>query len=210
MKTLFCFLSIIIPLTISSCFGQSNDALQKKYTVFNRTLSAGAEAGSIHLNDAEGEGHAWVNNTKFTNGTIEVDIKGKDKLQGSFVGIAFHGVNDSTFESIYFRPFNFKSADPLKKLHAVQYIASPDYGWEKLRQEFPGKYEQPISPAPDPNAWFHARITVDSKSIKVYVNGNAGPSLVVEPLAHTNGTMIGLWTDTDGDWKNLKITPATE
>ena len=210
MKTLFCFFSIIISLTISSCSGQSNDALQKKYTVFNRTLSAGAEAGSIHMNDAEGEGHAWINNAKFTNGTIEVDIKGKDKLQGSFVGIAFHGVNDSTFESIYFRPFNFRSADPLRKTHAVQYIAPPKYGWEKLRQEFPGKYEQPISPAPDPNAWFHARITVDSKNIKVYVNGNATPSLVVEPLAHTNGTMIGLWTDTDGDWKNLKITPATE
>ena len=210
MKTLFCFFSVIISLTISSCSGQSNAALQKKYTVVNRTISAGAEAGSIHLNDAEGEGFAWINNEKFTYGTIEVDIKGKDKLQGSFVGIAFHGMSNSTCEIIYFRPFNFRSEDPLRKTHAVQYVAPPDYGWEKLRQEYPGKYEQPISPAPDPNKWFHARITVDSKNIKVYVNGNATPSLVVEPLVHTNGIMIGLWTDTDGDWKNLKITPATK
>jgi hypothetical protein len=209
MKTLFCFFSVIISLTISSCSGQSHDALQKKYTVVNRTISVGTAAGSVHLSDAEGEGLAWLNNEKFTYGTIEVDIKGKDKLQGSFVGIAFHGMNNSIYEIIYFRPFNFRSDDPLRKTHAVQYVASPDYGWEKLRQEFPGKYEQPISPAPDPNAWFHARITVDSKNIKVYVNGHATSSLVVEPLVHTNGTMIGLWTDTDGDWKNLKITPAT-
>ena len=210
MKNLTCFIVAIILLTTLNCFAQSNDQLLKKYTVFNRTISAGAETGSIHMNDSEGEGHAWLNNTKFTNGTIEVDIKGKDKLQGSFVGIAFHGVNDSTFEAVYFRPFNFRSVDPVRKLHAVQYIASPKFGWEKLRNEFPGKYEQPISPAPDPNGWVHAQITVDSKNIKVYVNGSATPSLVVEPLVHTNGTLIGLWTDTDGDWKNLKIISAAK
>ena len=150
--------------------------------------------------------NAWLNNTKFINGTIEVDIKGKDVFQKSFVGIAFHGVNDSTYEAIYFRPFNFRTTDPLRKLHAVQYIAPPKFGWEKLRNEFPLKYEQPITPAPDPNQWFHARIVIDNKKIKVYVNGNAMPSLVVERLVHYDGTMIGLWTDGDGEWKNVKIT----
>ena len=205
MKTL----SLLVIATLFSaslnCQAQTVEELQKKYTVFNRTISPGAEPGSVHLSDAEGEGHAWLNNTKFTYGTIEVDIKGKDKLQASFVGIAFHGVNDSTFEAVYFRPFNFRSTDPVRKLHAVQYIASPKFGWEKLRNEFPGKYEQPISPAPAPNEWVHARITVDNKNIKVYVNGNTTPSLVVAPLVHTNGILIGLWTDSDGDWKNLKI-----
>ena len=210
MKNLILTVFAILMCSTLNCFGQSADELQKKYTVFNRTISPGAEAGSIHLNDAEGEGHAWLNHAKFTNGTIEVDIKGKDKLQGSFVGIAFHGVNDSTYEAVYFRPFNFRSADPVRKLHAVQYVAQPKFGWEKLRNEFPGKYEQPISPAPEPNEWFHARITVDGKNIKVYVNGSATPSLVVEPLVHTNGTLIGLWTDTDGDWKNLKIISAAK
>jgi hypothetical protein len=190
-----------------NCFAQSADDLLKKFTVFNRTISHGTDHGSIYMNDGNGEGHAWLDHTKFTNGTIEVDIKGKDKLQNSFVGIAFHGVNDTIFEAVYFRPFNFRSAEPVRKLHAVQYIASPKFGWEKLRNEFPGKYEQPISPAPDPNGWFHARVVVDSKVIKVYVNGNAAPSLVVEPLVHSNGTLIGLWTDSDGNWKNLRITP---
>ena len=205
MKILFSlFFSIALLSALNSC-GQSSNELQK-YIVVNRVISAGTDAGSIHLNDAEGEGIAWIKNKQFTSGTIEVDIKGKDKLQSSFVGMAFHGVNDTTFECIYFRPFNFRAADPLRKSHAVQYIASPKFGWEKLRTEFPGKYEQPISPAPDPNEWFHARITVDDKQIKVYVNGNATPSLVVEPLVHSDGKMIGLWTDTDGDWKNVKIT----
>jgi hypothetical protein len=198
----------ILLFSIASCSAQTNENLQKKYTVFNRTISAGAEPGSVHLNEGEGEGHAWLNHAKFTSGTIEVDIKGKDKPQDSFVGIAFHGLNESTFEAVYFRPFNFRSADPIRKLHAVQYIAPPKYGWDNLRNDFPGKYEQPISPAPDPNEWIHARIVIDSKNIKVYVNGSATPSLVVEPLVHTDGTMIGLWTDSDGDWKNLNIAPA--
>ena len=207
MRALTVLIFAILVSGTLKCFAQSNNELQKTYTVFNRTIGPGTEPKSIHLHDAEGEGHAWLNHTKFTNGTIEVDIKGKDKLQASFVGIAFHGVNDSIFEAIYFRPFNFRSFDPVRKLHAVQYIASPKFGWEKLRNEFPGKYEQPISPAPDPNGWFHARITVDNKKIKIYVNGNNTPSLIVEPLVHTSGTLIGLWTDSDGDWKNLKISP---
>jgi hypothetical protein len=128
MKTLIYFFSII-SLTTLSCFGQSIDDLHKKYTVVNRTISAGTGTGSIHLNEAEGDGIAWVNGEKFTNGTIEVDIIGKDKLQGSFVGIAFHGVNDSIYETVYFRPFNFRSEDPVRKAHAVQYMASPKYEW---------------------------------------------------------------------------------
>ncbi len=209
MKILFSFPPAIIMLFIAlNCFGQSADDLQKQYTVVNRTISAGSDAGSVHLNDAQSVGIAWVNHKKFNYGTIEVDIRGKDVLQASFVGIALHGLNDSTYEVIYFRPFNFRADDPLRKSHAVQYMALPNYDWQKLRQEYPGKYEQPISPAPDPNVWLHARITVDNKNIKVYVNGNATPSLVVEPLAHTGGEMIGLWAGgTDGDWKNLKIIP---
>jgi hypothetical protein len=205
---LLLFLSMFLA-ALHSCAQKQADSpqeLQKKYTIVNRAISAGPDAGSIHLDNADGVGIAWINNTEFTNGTIEADIKGKDVLQASFVGIAFHGVNNTTYETIYFRPFNFRSADPVRKLHAVQYTALPKYEWSVLRQQFPGKYEQSISPAPDPNAWFHARITVDSKTIKVYVNGDDEPSLVVEPLVHTDGKMIGLWTDTDGDYKNFKIT----
>jgi len=200
------FLSVMF-IAVINCFGQDAD-LQKKYTVVNRVISAGPD-GSIHLNEANGVGIAWLNGAEFTNGTIEFDAKGKDVLQASFIGVAFHGLNDTTYETVYFRPFNFRATDTLRKAHAVQYMTSPKYEWPKLRAEFPGKYEKPIIPAPDPNAWFHVRITVEPKIIRVYVNGNTNPALVVEPLVAPAGKKIGYWAGgTDGDWKNLKIVAA--
>ncbi|HEX4371723.1 MAG TPA: family 16 glycoside hydrolase, partial [Puia sp.] len=165
------------------------------------------EKGSIHLNAAEGAGVAWINNLQLTNGAIEVDIKGKDTFQLSFVGIAFRGTNDSTYDVIYFRPFNFHSPDPVRKTHAVQYVSDPDFDWPVLRSQFPNKYEQPVSPAPDPNDWFHVRIELNDKKIMVFVNGNKTPSLVVESLQKTSGKRIGYWVGNNsfGDWKNLKI-----
>jgi hypothetical protein len=179
-----------------------------EYTVVNRSISAGADAGSIHLDEVDGDGKAWINGKNFVTGTIEFDIKGKDKMQGSFVGFAFHGLNDSTYEAIYFRPFNFRSADPVRKGHAVQYIASPKYNWPTLREQFPNKYEQPISPAPNPEQWFHVRITVETEKISVYVNNSKQPSLTVVPLVKTGGKMIGYWVGntSGGDWRNLRIS----
>jgi hypothetical protein len=178
--------------------------------VFNRTISSGTVPGAVHLNEADNEGIAWINGQSFAYGVIEFDIRGKDLLQKSFVGIAFHGLNDTAYEAIYFRPFNFRSTDPARKTHAVQWVASPQYDWSKLRTEFPNKYEQPVSPAPDPNDWFHARIVVDSKKISVYVNNNSSPSLVVEPLVPLRGKQIGYWVGNGsaGDWKNLTIKTA--
>jgi len=211
MKKISCSVFLMLTMAAMNCFAQTNDDLQKKYTVVNRVISHGADAGSIHLNNKDGAGIAWVNHTEFNTGTIEVDIKGKDVLQASFVGIAFHGLNDSNYETVYFRPFNFRATDSLRKIHAVQYMASPAFEWPILREKFPGKYEKGISPAPNPNAWFHARIVVGDKTIRVYVNGNEKPSLVIEPLVKTGGKMIGLWAGgTDGDWKNLRISPSAE
>gem|GEM_PF-6071604 len=34
------------------------------------------------------------------------------------------------YEAVYFRPFNFRSSDPVRKGHAVQYVANPGcFGW---------------------------------------------------------------------------------
>lgn len=179
--------------------------LQKKYKVFNRTISLDGEI--IHLNEAEGPGIAWIIGKTFTQGTIEFDEKGKDEFQRSFVGIAFHGVNDTTYEAIYFRPFNFRATDPVRKAHAVQYIANPNYDWPKLRADFPNKYEQPVSSDLDPNQWFHVKVNVSDKKISVYVNGDNKAVLGVESLVDMSGKMIGFWVGNGsaGDWKNLKI-----
>ena len=76
------------------------------YTVVNRKISV-AQDGSLNLAEADNAGIAWIKNKQFTNGTIEFDVKGRNEFQRSFVGVAFHGLNDTTYESVYFRPFNF-------------------------------------------------------------------------------------------------------
>src|SRR5207237_504148 len=100
---------------------------------------------------------------------IELDIKGKDVQGQSFVGVAFHGVDDTTYDAVYLRPFNFKTDDPVRNTHAVQYVSHPTYPWQKLRAEHPGEYEQPVTPAPDPNGWFHVRVVVASPKVSVFV-----------------------------------------
>ena len=92
-------------------------------------------------------------------GAIEVDLKGKNARQASFLGVAFNVSDEKTFEAIYFRPFNFRADEPMRN-RAVQYIAWPEYTWEKLRKGMPGQFEKSVSPVPDPDAWFHARIEV--------------------------------------------------
>lgn len=194
-------------LFTTNCFAQIAPTRAGDLTVVNRQLSSGTD-GSLHLDEADNAGFAWLNNREFKTGTIEFDVKGNDKLQGSFVGIAFHGLNDTTYECVYFRPFNFLAADAVRKSHGVQYIAVPKYDWPILREKYPNKYEQAVVPAPDPNGWFHAKIIVTAKKISVYVNGVQKTMLKVKPLVSTGGTKIGYWVGngSPGDWKNLKIT----
>lgn len=205
MKSIF---TAILFLTAFNCFAQLKTSADFK--THNRILTIANENGVsvVHLNEAGNDGVAWLTGAKFTNGNIELDIKGKDALQHSFVGVAFHGVDDATFDCIYFRPFNFKAADPVRKVHAVQYISSPRYDWELLRNRFPGKYEKGIAVPPDPNGWFHAHINVNGKKIMVFVNGESTPSLEVEQIVPVEGGMIGFWVGntSGGDFKNLKIS----
>ncbi|MBB5397729.1 family 16 glycoside hydrolase [Mucilaginibacter sp. AK015] len=164
-----------------NCFAQQVKPQAGNLTVVNRQASFASD-GSLHLNGVDNAGMAWINNLKFTNGVIEFDVKGNDQMQGSFVGVAYHGLNDSTYECVYFRPFNFLAADPVRKSHGVQYIAPPKYDWPVLCEKYPNKYEQAVVPAPDPNAWFHVRITVTPAKVNVYVNGQQKAALTVEPL----------------------------
>jgi 3-keto-disaccharide hydrolase len=184
----------------------------KGLKVFNRSLSNlkdGAKKG-VRMSESPGDGVAYLEGVEFSNGTIEFDVKGKDVQQQSFVGVAFHGLDEKTYDAIYFRPFNFKAEDPARRLRAVQYIAHPTYTWQKLREEHPGKYEQPISPVPDPNDWFHVRVVVASPKVSVFVNDAKEPSLVVNQLSDRKKGLVGLWVGntSGGDFSNFKIVPV--
>lgn len=185
----------------------------KGWTVINRSASLieGDVKKGIQFDERPEPGLAWLNGFEFANGVIEFDVKGRNVSQKSFVGVAFHGLDEKTYEAIYFRPFNFRSEDPVRRTHAVQYISHPTYTCQKLRNEHPGKYEQAISPAPDRDVWFHARVFVLSPNVSVFVNGAREPSLVVEQLSARKKGWVGfrVGENSPGAFANLKITRIT-
>lgn len=201
--------AIIITLLLSSRLMAQMQV--SDFTVFNRKISSVNEDGKsiIRFNETKLEGLAWLNSKIFSEGTIEFDAKGRDELQKSFIGVAFHGQNDSTYEAIYFRPFNFQATDPVRHIHAVQYISQPKYTWKMLRETRNGEFEKEIQhtnvKAID---WFHTKIEVRSGRIKVFVNNSVTPCLDVPTLSPNLKTgKIGLWVgdSSNGDFANLKF-----
>ncbi|RAW00862.1 hypothetical protein [Pseudochryseolinea flava] len=207
-------LSIVVLSMISlasvaqSKFDLSKLANDKKLVMSNRALVVDTKTKSIKLDERSGQGLATIKDVTFTTGTIEVDLKGKDVVQKSFIGVAFHIQNDSTFEAIYFRPFNFHAEDPIRKIHAVQYVFQPVYTWYKLREERNGEFEKAIDNAPNANDWFRAKIEVTDQEVLVYVNNSATPSLKVARLSTSNTGGIALWTGegSGGEFKSLVIS----
>jgi hypothetical protein len=155
-------------------------------------------------------GLAVVNGSAFTTGTIEIELKGKNVRQESFLGVAFNVIDDKTFEGVYFRPFNFKADDVFRK-RAVQYISWPENTWEKLREKQPGIFEAPVNPVPDPDGWFRARIEVGETQVRVFVEPSQEPSLTVNRLVQGGQARpVGLLVDvSDGLYANFKVTPRT-
>jgi hypothetical protein len=163
----------------------------------------------VHVSERAGPGVVWIEGSDFGDGTIEVDVRGRDVQQQSFVGIAFHRKDDSTYESVYLRPFNFRADDPVRHQHAVQYVAVPDYDWPRLRKEFPEEFENPVEPSIVPTAWVPLRVVVKGQAIQIYVGPVKSPTLEVRKLGQHDRGMIGLWAGntSDGDFANLRITP---
>jgi hypothetical protein len=162
----------------------------------------------VRLSAKDNNGVAWVAGTDFATGTIELDIRGKDVMQQSFVGVAFHRKDDSTYEAVYLRPFNFRATDAARVQHAVQYISVPDYDWPRLRKEFPEEFENPVNKAIDPTGWVHVRIVVQPERVQIFVGPDTSPTLEVRKLGSLGRGEVGLWVGntSDGDFANLRIT----
>ena len=181
-----------------------------RFHVVNREISITQNDNKkdvVHLNGLPNDGIAWINDLKFDKGVIEFDAKGKNVVQQSFIGIAFHGMNDTSFDAVYFRPFNFQSPDAIRKTHSVQYVSLPQFDWSVLREKYPGKYENGITDNIGADSWFHAKIIVDADKIEVFVNNNRQASLTVKPLNSYTTGKIGFWVgnNSDGDFTNLEI-----
>lgn len=150
----------------------------------------------------------------FKEGTIEVKVLSRllpnapDFARG-FIGIAFHiNERNSEFEGIYIRPTNGRTDDAKRRKNATQYFSYPHFKFDRLRKDFPGKYESPADIGL--NEWIQLKIEVKDKRATLFINNSPAPALVVDSLNQsliTEGA-VGLWVDigTEGYFSDLRIS----
>ena len=166
----------------------------------------------IKLSENKGEGIVWLPIKNFKNGTIKIEMRGKNIVQKSFIGIVFHGQNDKTYDAVYCRPFNFLAKDSVKRIHAIQYISHPIYTWKKLREEKNSFYEKEIVNPPNPDGWFTMIVIIDGKNIKAFINDSKKPSLEVEKLSNNQNGKIGIFVgdDSGGDFHKITVSKKNQ
>jgi hypothetical protein len=151
--------------------------------------------------------------SKFHNGSIELELAGAPGAAAGggargFVGLAFRVAEDiSRFEAFYLRPTNGRAEDQVRRNHSSQYISFSNFPWEKLRKEFPEKYESYVDL--EPGAWTRVRIEVEGDKAKLFVHGNSQPTLVVNDLKHGDTTgALALWIGpgTVAHFRNLRVS----
>ena len=215
-KTFLLFASAVLLSTLAFAAEYNLGRLAKanKIEVFNRTLdqTKGGAPEVVYLNSADDYGLAWVTGVQFFEGTVELEIKGRDQPGQSFVGIAFHGQDNKRFDAVYLRPFNFQALEADHQSHSIQYISLPEHDWSELRKDYPGKYESALIPAPAPSSWVKLKLTIEGQRVSAFVNGADKPALSVELLNDRRKGKLGLWVGngSDGWFRNLKITPAAK
>jgi hypothetical protein len=205
----FCLLFFILKGIAQAQVIKPDLSISSHFKLVNRAITISSdnpEKAVVHLDAKAGDGVAWINDMQFKKGIIEFDAKEKNVVQQSFLGVAFNGINDSTFDAVYFRTFNFQSPDTTRKWHSVQYVSLPQYDWSVLRERFPGKFENKLKSTVDPESWFHVQIIVDT-NITVYVNNDQQSSLSVKPISKSTTGTIGFWVGnySDGDFANFKV-----
>jgi len=179
----------------------SNTVYQGKSAVRVDALPGAANGGS----------YAILKGSRFHNGTIEVELAGKpaaNAIAGArgFVGIAFR-MRENRYEYIYLRPTNGRADEQVRRNHSVQYGASPDFDYDRLRKEAPEKYESYVDL--EPGVWTRYRIAIDGAKARLFVHDAAQPCLIVDDLklGDSEGA-VALWVGpgTEGYFANLKIT----
>ena len=178
-------------------FDLSKFEILKNYVKVSNIKFKGKDAILIENGKREEGGIVYLKDFDFTNGTIECDIASE-----TFSGIAFRVKSDATGECIYFRPFNSGTE---KHENTVQYsLKGSKYGWQYLRENFPGKYESGATI--QNNEWFHVRLEIKDTAVEVFVNNSKEPVLTVDDLKNGNSIgSVGLWT-WNAYYANLIIT----
>lgn len=206
----------VVNLSLSNIFAQevrlSTAGLESVNVKFESVKYKGKDA--IHvLGTAEGEQLAIIKDSRFKNGTIEIEVAGQPLPNAGagargFIGLAFRvrQTDSVRYECFYIRPTNGRADDQFRRNHSTQYISHPGYPWFKLRKENPGVYESYVDLVA--GEWTKLKIVVQDKEARLYVHGADQPSLIVKDLKQefADGA-IALWLDigTDAYFANLKI-----
>ena len=176
----------------------------------------GERPGPAAFEESRRDFLAIVEDVEFGDGTIEVELAGQPApgAQGGargFVGVAFRvREDDETYDCFYLRPTNGRAEDQLRRNHSAQYISHPHWTWFRLREETPGQYETYVDIGPA--EWIAVKIEVMGEKARLYVNGAAQPTLIVNDLksgADGRGR-VALWMEgsTVAHFRNLRISPA--
>jgi 3-keto-disaccharide hydrolase len=163
----------------------------------------------------DGQRFVILSKTEFQDGVIEVELSGEPTASAGegargFVGIAFRvaGANDALkYECFYLRPTNGRADDQVRRNHSTQYISYPDFPWQRLRKEFPEKYESYADLVP--GEWTKLKIEVRGDKARLYVHDSSQPVLVVNDLKSGQSQgQIALWVGpgTIAHFANLRIS----
>jgi hypothetical protein len=215
--------AVLVGILVSSACSQRETVFEgfgddgSRLRVLNREVTSIEDRkGGVRLSAAAGNGVAWLEGTDFRSGTIEIEIRGRETSGQHYVGVAFHRQDDSTYEAVYARPFNFRATDPIRKQHAIQYVLLPEFDWPRLREEFPEEFENPVDASIVPTDWIKLRVVVAGGQVQTYVSSTSAEhpalhraALEVRKLGQLDGGQVGLWVgnQSGGDFANLVVTP---
>lgn len=157
---------------------------------------------------------AWLP-LDFGDGVIEVEVASElvtdaPAYARGFIGLTFRIDNEGRFESIYLRPTNSVADDQVRRNHSVQYVAYPDYKFDRLRRESPEQYESYAEM--DLGRWIPMKIVVSGQKAELYLDSKTQPALIVNDLKlgpdQRGGVGVWLESGTVAYFRNLKVTAA--
>ncbi len=147
---------------------------------------------------------AIIDGALFTDGAIELSLVGVPRADApadsrGFVGLSFRtGPAGEWSEVFYLRPLNARVDDQLRRNRTVQYVSEPEFSWQRLRDQQPGRYESYADL--EPGAWTTMRVEVSGTTARLFVNGATQPCLVVTDLKHgAGGGRVALWAHAQTD-----------
>lgn len=213
IKTVLAVSFFVLPITFPVRAQNLDQLVPRNVSLDRMTYQGRSAVRLIAAADAEnGSSYAILKDTRFRDGTIEVDLAGKPAAGAGpgargFIGIAFR-LQDSKYEYIYLRPTNGRADDQVRRNHSTQYCSHPEFDFARLRRESPEKYESYVDL--QPGAWTKYRIEINDRKARLYVHSAEQPSLIVDDLKmepREGGVALWVGPGTEGYFANLKITP---